>query len=326
MGLSGVPAAVACPHRDAERAVSSSTPSPLDRPELTQLEARLVAMAQRFLADRPPSRRTRGRPQVLPAMVLWTALTLGVLKGQIAQVGVWRLITERCWWDRGLIQVSKEAVYHRLNDADSAEMACFFADMTGVLLAERDAAPGFADLAPFATGVYGLDESTLPTLAKRLPALKALPAGNPDLLAGKLTATFDLRRHLFHSLLIQTKGRQNERVAARGAIATLPVGALVLCDLGYFGFAWFDDLEEAGYHYVSRFRAKTSYETIEVLAEHGATRDSLIWLGTHRADRAAHPVRLIEFTLNGTERRYITNVRDPAMLSIRQVAELYALR
>lgn len=305
-----------------------SSPSALtpDRPDLTQLESRLVAMVRRFLADPPVTQRTRGRPQVLPALVLWTALTLGVLKGQMAQVGIWRLITERVWWDRGLIQISKEAVYHRLNAVDSAEMMGLFADMTGVLLAERGAAPGYADLAPFATGVYGLDESTLPALAKRVPTLKALPDGDPGLLAGKLTATFDLRRHLFHSVLVQEKGMQNERVAARDAIATLPVGALVLFDLGYFGFAWFDELAEAGYHYVSRVRAKTSYETIQVLAEHGTTRDSLIWLGKHRADRAKHPVRLIEFTVKGTVRRYLTNVRDPATLSIRQVADLYALR
>lgn len=306
--------------------MSSSTTASPDRPELLQMEDRLVALSRRCLSDGSGSARPRGRPQVLPAMVLWTALTLGVLKGQMAQVGIWRLITGRVWWDRGMIQISKEAVYHRLNAADSAEMAGFFADMTDLLLAERDAASGYEELAPFATGVYGLDESTLPALAKRLPALKALPAGNPGLLAGKLTATFDLRRHLFHSILIQEKGMQNERVAAREAIATLPVGALVLCDLGYFSFAWFDDLEAAGYHYISRFRAKTSYETIQVLAAHGTTRDSLIWLGKHRADRAKHPVRLIEFTVNGTVRRYITNVRDPATLSIRQVADLYALR
>jgi hypothetical protein len=306
--------------------MSSPIPSTADRPDLTQLETRLVAMAQRFLADPPTARRARGRPQVLPALVLWTALTLGVLKGQMAQVGIWRLITERVWWDRGMIQISKEAVYHRLSSVDATEMAGFFADMTSLLLAERPAAPGYEDLAPFASGVYGLDESTLPALAKRIPALKALPDGDPGLLAGKLTATFDLRRHLFHSILIQTKGMQNERVAARDAIATLPVGALVLFDLGYFGFAWFDDLEEAGYAYVSRVRAKTSYETIQVLAEHGTTRDSLIWLGAHRADRARHPVRLIEFTVKGTVRRYLTNVRDPATLSIRQVADLYALR
>ena len=280
----------------------------------------------RVLVDPPVTERGRGRPQVLPGVVLWAALTIGILKGQMSQVAVWRVITDRFWWDHGQIRVSKEAVYHRLNNTDAAEMAGFFADMTALLLAERPAAPGYEDLVHFATGVYGLDESTLPKLAKRLPALKALPNGDPGLLAGKITATFDLRRHLFHSILIHEKGNQNERVAAREAVATVPVGSLVLFDLGYFGFAWFDDLEDAGYFYISRFREKISYETMTVLAEHGTTRDSLIWLGKYRADRANHPVRLIEFTVKGELRRYITNVREPAKLSIRQVAELYALR
>ena len=294
---------------------------------LTLLEARLIALTRRCLADPEVSAAPRrGRPPLLPAVALWTALTLGILHRDLTQVAIWRRLTDDFWWYNGQMQISKEAVYHRLNDADSVEMAGFFRDVTTVLLAERPAARGYEALAPFATGVYGLDESTLPQLARRLPDLKALAASDKALLGGKITATFDLRRHLFHSVLLQEAGSQNERVAAREAVATLPVGSLILADLGYFGFAWFDDLDETGSFYISRLRGKTSYSTIAVLAEQGTTRDSLIWLGAHRADRAKHPVRLIEFVVNGTRRQYITNVRDPQQLSIRQVAELYALR
>lgn len=304
----------------------SSSGTQSDRPDVSQLELQVIGLAERWLADPGPSAAGRGRPQLLPAVVLWTALVLGVLKRDMTQVGIWREITRRIWWDRGMIQISKEAVYHRLNDADRAEMASFFAGVTSLLLAERPAARGYETLAPFAIGVYALDESTLPKLAKRLPELKERAKGDPALLAGKVTVTLDLRRHLFHSVQIQEKGNQNERIAARSAIATLPVGSLVIFDLGYFGFAWFDDLEDAGYCYISRLRSDISYQTHLVLGEHGSTRDSLVWLGAHRSDRAKHLVRLIEFTVDGTRRRYITNVREPDQLSIRQLADLYALR
>ena len=45
-------------------------------------------------------------------------------------------------------------------------------------------------------------------------------------------------------------------------MAELPAGTLVLADLGYFGFAWFDWLTDRGYHWLSRLRAKTSYKVI----------------------------------------------------------------
>jgi len=39
-------------------------------------------------------------------------------------------------------------------------------------------------------------------------------------------------------------------------------GALILADLGYFGFAWFNELSDKGYFWLSRLREETSYEII----------------------------------------------------------------
>ena len=44
---------------------------------------------------------------------------------------------------------------------------------------------------------------------------------------------------------------------ARDLVAELPTGTLVVADLGYFGFAWFDWLTDRGY-YLSRLRAKAT--------------------------------------------------------------------
>jgi hypothetical protein len=40
--------------------------------------------------------------------------------------------------------------------------------------------------------------------------------------------------------------------------------------LQYFAFSWFDDLTKAGYHWVSRYRAKTSDEVIPTSYQDGA--------------------------------------------------------
>ena len=75
----------------------------------------------------------------------------------------------------------------------------------------------------------------------RLFAERRLSRRNAMRKAGAIAACFDLRRQGFHKLTIQDNPRQNEWVAARTAVA-----ALLLADLGYFGFRWFGDLTDTG--------------------------------------------------------------------------------
>jgi hypothetical protein len=78
--------------------------------------------------------------------------------------------------------------------------------------------------------------------------------------------------------------------------------------------------------WVSRLREKTTYEVIHTFYEEGDLFDGLVWLGKHRADQAAHAVRLVTFTRGKTHFRYITNVLDPHGLSLHDIAVLYARR
>ena len=49
--------------------------------------------------------------------------------------------------------------------------------------------------------------------------------------------------------MFQPDPHQNEKVLARELVEELPAGTLVVADLGYFGFAWFDWLTDRGYHW-----------------------------------------------------------------------------
>jgi hypothetical protein len=71
-----------------------------------------------------------------------------------------------------------------------------------------------------------------------------------------------------------------------------------------------------------------TYEIKEVLAydDHTGLLDAIVWLGKYRADRAAHAVRLVCFSFNGTPYRYLTNVLSPTHLSLHDLAQLYARR
>lgn len=104
------------------------------------------------------------------------------------------------------------------------------------------------------------------------------------------------------------------------------MGSLILADLGYFSFAWFDDLTSAGYSWVSRLRSKTSWTKVHTYYEDATTFDGVIWLGAYRADRTARAVRLVQFRVGTRSYQYLTNVLDPRTLPLHEIARLYVRR
>jgi hypothetical protein len=291
-----------------------------------EFEAFLREVLEQLAPDeREAARRGPGRPRVLPALALWGGLLVCVLRGFSSQLELWRLLTRGNFWFYPRFPISDQAVYRRLATAGDTPLRQLFGQLSAVL-AERLAPYLASDLAPFAAEVVALDETTLDQVARRLPALRGAPPGDARLLPGKLSAVFDLRRQQFRRVEYQPDPHQNEKKAARGLLAGLPPESLVLADLGYFGFAWFDLLTTRGYWWLSRLRAKTSLVVLHRYYEDATTFDGVVWLGAHRADRAAHAVRLVRFTRGTTSYSYLTNVLDPTVLSLREIARLYARR
>ena len=282
---------------------------------------------QQCLEDMGPDRRSKGlgRPRILPAMALWGALLVCVLRGFGSQMAVWRLVSERGLWFFPRFPVTDQAVYRRLHTAGIEPLERLLEQVTSVL-AQRLQDVASEKLAPFAKEVVCIDESTLDAMARRLPSLREVPKGDSRMLPGKLAGVFDVRRQLWRTVKFHADPHQNEKVLARDLVAGLPAGTLVLADLGYFGFAWFDWLTERGCYWLSRMRAKTSYKVIHTFYHRGDVFDGLVWLGAHRADRAKHAVRLVTFRQGNTLRRYITNVRDPSTFPMASMAETYARR
>jgi hypothetical protein len=293
---------------------------------IDRVEAFLTELVADLEPDAGESRRHgRGRPRILPALALWGGLIVCVLRGWSSQQAHWRLLAGAGLWHFPPLPVSDQAVYKRLADADDAPLRGIFAALTAALT-ERLAPYADTALAPFAAEVVALDETTLDPVARRLPALRGARAGDDRRLPGKPAGLFDVRRQLWRRVDYPAAPRQNEKVAARGMVAGLAAGSLVLCDLGYFAFAWFDDLTDAGLWWVSRLRDKTSYEVRHVFFRDGDALDALVRLGAHRSDRTRHAVRLVQFRRGQTLYRYLTNVHDPLLLPMREVARLYARR
>ena len=300
-------------------AVPAAEPPLLDRVEafLTELAA--------DLEPAPPGPPGRGRPRILPALALWGGLTVCVLRGWSNQKALWRLLSATGLWHFTPLPVSDEAVYKRLADATPSPMAALFANLTALLVDRLDP---HADrtLAPFAAEVFALDQTTLDPVARRLPRLRGVPPGDDALLPGKLAGVFDVRRQLWRRIEHLDDPHQNEKATCRDLVAGLPRHSLLLYDLGYFAFAWFDELTTAGLLWVTRLRAKTSYEVRHIFYADGDTLDALVWLGQHRADRAKYAVRLVQFRRGTTLHRYLTNVLCPQRLPLAEIPRLYARR
>ena len=145
---------------------------------------------------------------------------------------------------------------------------------------------------------------------------------------GKVAGLFDLRAQRWLRVQFRADVLAYCNTGLLLLLEGLAPGSLILADLGYFSFPWFDYLTGQGYWWVSRLKERVSYELKEVLAydDHTGLLDAIIWLGTYRADRAAYPVRLVCFSCNGRRYHYLTNVLDPAQLSMTDIAQLYARR
>ena len=295
---------------------------PVEPASLAEIEAVLREMiGVNALTLDPPA--VRGRPRILPAYVLWCGLLVCVLRGYRSQLELWRLLREGGFWEYPGTPIDDQTLYKRLAHGGTHVLETLFAQISQVL-AERLAPWTDHTLAPFARQVVVLDEMTLDPVARTLPVLRGVPT--EATIPGKLAGVFDVRSQQWQTIQFQPDFRQNEKVLARDLIASLPTDSLVLFDLGYFGFEWFDDLTTAGHWWLSRLREKTSYILEHTYYQDGQVLDALVWLGAYRADKARYLVRLVQFPHGQQVHRYITNVTDPRQLSIAEIARLYARR
>lgn len=307
----------------ADATVATVLAGAVPLPTVGEISAFLEEIAAGLVPELDPEPSGRGRPRVLPSLLLWGAMLLTVLERQPGQRAIWRRIADLGAIGYRPLAICDQTVYTRLEREGTAPLERFFTTVS-TTLAQRIQPWARRELAPFATGVYALDETTLDPLVRALT--DPTTGERSRRMPGKLAGCFNLRTQLWERLIRIPDASQNERVAARELIVGLERGSLLLFDLGYFAFRWFDDLTQDGYHYISRWRAKTSSEVVHTFWSDGDAFDGLVRLGIHRADRAAEVVRLVTFRHHGHLQRYLTNVLDPAVLSPHDIACLYARR
>jgi hypothetical protein len=173
------------------------------------------------------------------------------------------------------------------------------------------------------TGIYAMDGTTLEALFRKLKSLQEQPTAP---LAGHLGVITDLVSHLPVRICFAGDPQINDKALLPNLLAWLPQQSLVVFDLGYFSFHWFDQLTEQSCWFVTRFREKTSYDVSQVLRHEPQVRDQIVHLGRYRSNPSEHLMRLVEVYVNQQWRRYLTNVLDPQQLSIIEIVQVYDRR
>jgi Transposase DDE domain len=172
------------------------------------------------------------------------------------------------------------------------------------------------------TAIWIADGSTLEALRRKLKALQE----KEKTLAGKIMMVVEAFSHRPVTTWYTSNSKANDKTWCDQLLERLPIGGLLIFDLGFFKFPWFDAFTEDDKFFLTRLREKTSYKVIRCLTDAPFYRDEIIAMGEYRSNPCQRQVRLVSVLWGSTWYYYLTNVLDPQILSAQQVCELYRRR
>jgi hypothetical protein len=198
----------------------------LPMPSLQQVEEYVLQKSQALV----PVGRRRGKPATLTALHLCLGIVLCGLEGFGSQLKLWRRCCLEPIGPFAPVCVVDQAVYNRLARAAGA-MRAFFEQVSG-WMGEQLVGLEERTLAPWATQVLALDESTLDAVGRWLPELRRVLPGDPRRLSGRISALFDLRRQQWVRVELWQEAVANCKQQARLLLEGLQQGTLLLFDRG----------------------------------------------------------------------------------------------
>ena len=295
--------------------------------EHSQLRERAVQLySARDVGDVLAGLPGRHRERIIPVAVLVMLMLVYVLDRLPSFSALWEQVTRGRCPGLPLIEATRSAFYKRLHAVSHEYFLELLRHTTRGLETSPLRREWIASLAPFAQRVLAIDDTTLDGLARKTKWLKGFKKGAPETLGGRLGCALDLVTGCIAEVLYDPDSAANEKNHFWPLVERLGTGAMYVFDLGYFSFPIFDGLTERYCFFVSRLRAKTSVVPLQTLVDTPVYRDRIVYLGKHRANRAAHPVRLVELLIGTTWYSYVTNVLNPTTLPADKLWALYSQR
>jgi Transposase DDE domain len=227
-------------------------------------------------------RDLRERVLTLPVMA---AIILSIVYRQIRHLTdvVRALETENLLWVEKM-QVSKQALSQRLNSLPSHLFIGLFEQVIERIAANNRTKRLNNKWAPVAqkfSAVWIADASTLEAIKKHLGQLQEKTG---KLLAGKILMVVEAFTHCPVAVWYDTNPNCNETTWWEDLLRRLPVGGLIIVDMGFFGFEWFDSLTEAGKYVLTRQKANVKYNVVRTLSRSSHYKDEIIQMGLHHTN------------------------------------------
>jgi hypothetical protein len=170
--------------------------------------------------------------------------------------------------------------------------------------------------------VVVLDGSTLDALIRKVGLLRE---GEGPLLAGRIAALVSAASQLPRQIWYEEDSQAHDQVFWERAVAALNKGVLLLFDLGFTNYDWFDQLSLTHIWFVTRAKSNAVYQVQQILHQSAQLHDWVVRLGQGPTE-CATLVRLIEIQVGGSWYRYLTNVLEAQRLPAEYVIELYGQR
>jgi Transposase DDE domain len=287
-------------------------------PENEQIEQRLLEVLTPAMFSPQRIREWRGRNRLLTLPVM-VAVVLTLVWRQIASISelVRVLAKEGVMWIKAL-EVTQQAISKRLAKMPSYVFEQVFEEAIRAIRNKYK-----EDWSRGLSVVWMADGSTLEALMRRV---KVLRHEGISRLGGKIMMVVDAKRRLPVKWYYTEEGQINDKRFCEELLGLLPKGGLLIFDLGFFSFCFFDRFTEQGKYFVTRLREKTSYREVEVISRGQYYRDRIVKMGVYRSNPMNNMVRLVEVCWDGKWHSYITNVVDIKKLSAREIVELYRNR
>lgn len=264
----------------------------------------------------------RNRLLTLPVMM---AIVVSLVYRQIPSLSEVTRVLEKegLLWVESL-KVSKQALSKRLATLPAYLFAELFEQVIQQLSRRKPLSlpSGWQPVYEKFTALWIADGSTLEALRKKLKVLQQ--ESSP--LGGKMMMIVEAFTHSPVRCWYTEESAAKDKIWSDNLLAALPVGGLLIFDLGFFSFVLFDAKSEEKKFFVTRLRQKTAYKVTRTLTQGNLYKDELIELGQYRSNPCKHPVRLVSVLWGKTWYYYLTNVLDPQLLSAQQVCELYRRR
>jgi hypothetical protein len=309
--------------------------SQIPMPAVAEVEQQLAALLSPSLLaprqlerrdPRQPARVIRMRQRLLTLPVMVAILVSLVWRRMPAVAEVHKVLArEGLLWVAPL-QVSPQAITKRLDVLPATVLGELCAEVCARLHAQAPAPvphPRWLPVRVHFPLIALVDGSTLEALRKKTQVLRECEG---LVLGGKMMVMVEAFSHRPLWQHYTEDAAANDKRFAAEILAALPVGGLLVFDLGFFSFLWFDDFTASHKFFVTRMREKIAYRTVRELSSGPYYRDEIIQMGQHRSHPCREPVRLVSVLWGGVWYRYLTNVLDPQVLSARHVCELYRRR